>query len=59
MTVIFRDLETGEERVVRVPCNGRMIPSVEEVDVKNGVIIEIRWMCNKCGSWRGAIIGSM
>jgi hypothetical protein len=57
MTVIFRDSETGEERVVKVPCNGRMIPNVEEVDVKNGVIVEVRWTCNKCRALRGAVIG--
>jgi len=58
MTVIFKDSETNEERMVRVPCNGRMIPNVEEVDVKNGVIVEVQWICQKCGALRGAVIGS-
>ncbi|MCR6692669.1 MAG: hypothetical protein MRT15_09770 [archaeon YNP-LCB-003-016] len=53
--VAVKDPNTGDERLTRVPCNGTMIPEVREI--VDGVF-EVRWVCSRCGSIKGAIIGA-
>jgi hypothetical protein len=53
--VTVKDPNTGDERLTRVPCNGTMIPEVHEI--VDGVF-EVRWVCSRCGSIKGAIIGA-
>ena len=43
----------------REPCDGTMIPEVREVKLNDGTtIIEVKWICQKCGSIKGGVIGS-
>jgi len=41
-------------------CNGEMkLEIVDEARCPNGlIVIQVRWTCNNCGAWRGAIIGA-
>jgi len=54
LTVTFVDPSNGDKIVKRIPCPGVMTPQIREI--ANG-IIEVRWVCSKCGSIKGAIIG--
>jgi len=53
--VTVKDPNTGDDRLISVPCDGVMIPEVHEI-VDH--VVEVRWTCNKCGAVRGAWIGA-
>jgi hypothetical protein len=56
ITVAVKDPNTGDDRLISVPCNGVMIPEVHEI--VDGVF-EVRWTCNKCGAVKGMMIGGI
>jgi len=38
-------------------CGGRMHPKVRKIKVDGYIIIEVIWICERCGSFKGAVIG--